>query len=541
MTQELKFKIGSEFSGEGFKAAQVALRENGQAIRASVKGLGDLTDAFAKVSPGAADAVKGVRGFASAFVTGGIVGGTIQLAIQGISKAVEAGIDLWKKSKEAVKKYAEMMRDNLIAVFGDASAKFAEVKKNMEALTQQARDLNAALNISLSGKVQEEIYRVNVEKLQKITDDMTTAGRALVDAQAEQKIATIKATAAVESAGNALDAASVAYDNAAKVQKEAAMNAAKAEAALNIARNDSTLSHEDYTKALTAAQKAQDDLVAAERNLEKARQESEKAAYAHNKAVYDLEVATREHAQKIRDAEAAVEKERAAAAEANEKVAEAKRKEAAAIDDWHDELLKMKQNMEDEIERRKALGESTKKLTDAQNKAADETNGNGNGGDGNGGGGKIHKVNIVKGNVGVNVGVFNPVQEEIRKPKKLDNETWERFKNGLANAADMARIKRFQENDQRTAYNDLNRIKADAIKFVKIVDQPASWRSAADNALIETMKTKVFTQLPADVSKQLLGEAGKHVLTSEAMKDILGNNGALLKFLTNMSNKLGLK
>lgn len=246
----IRFKIGSSFEGEGFQAATKAIKENRKEISGSVRGLGELTKAFESLSPTAAESIGVVKQFGAAFVTGGIVGGTIQLALQGISKAVEFGVDMYNKAKEAVAKYAAEFRDNLLAAISDGATRLDALAKNMERVTQQAKDMAAAMNIATDSKVQNEIYRVNVEKLQQITDDMTTATRGVLEAQANQKIAIIKATAAVEKTGASLDAASAAYDSACEVQKTAAKNAQDAEIRLNVARQDLTMSQEDLEKII---------------------------------------------------------------------------------------------------------------------------------------------------------------------------------------------------------------------------------------------------------------------------------------------------
>ena len=541
----IRFKIGSSFEGEGFKAATKAIQENKKEISGSVRGLGELTKAFESLSPTAAESLGIVKQFGAAFVTGGIVGGTIQLAIQGISKAVEFGVDMYNKAKEAVAKYAAEFRDNLLAAIGDGAVRLEALANNMERVTQQAKDMAAAMNIATDTKVQNEIYRVNVEKLQQITDDMTTASRGVVEAQANQQIAIIKATAAQEKAAAALDVASTAYDSAVAVQAEAAKAASAAEIRLNVARQDLTMSHEDLDKIIKATADAQAKLANATNAVTQAQLNLERAGLAETAAHQQLEVTTLEQARKVKDAQAALEREKEVQEKANQKLEEAKQKEALARDDWRHELEMMKDKMEEEIEERKGLSESTKKLTKAQEDAAgslDELYGpDGEEGKGKKKGAQDVKVTNPKdiGNgVAVGVGVnLNGINQNIVKPKGLDDRTFQRIQQGVANVADFQRFNRFLQNEEAHGNETTRRMGADAARFLKNADNPDSWLSKRDREFNETFKSKVLPQLPKDVAKQLLGDASKKLLSTETMKSILKDKQVVDAWL----GKLGLK
>lgn len=541
----IRFKIGSSFEGEGFQAATKAIQENRKEIRGSVRGLGELTKAFESLSPTAAESIGIVKQFGAAFVTGGIVGGTIQLAIQGISKAVEFGVEMYNKAKEAVAKYAAEFRDNLLAYISDGAERLDALSKNMERVTQQAKDMAAAMNIATDSKVQNEVYRVNVEKLQQITDDMTTATRGVLEAQANQKIAIIKATAAVEKTGAALDAASAAYDSACEVQKTAAKNAQDAEIRLNVARQDLTMSQEDLEKIIKAAADAQAALNNANNAVTQAQLNLERASNAETAAHQQLEVTTLEQAQKVKDAQAALEKEKEAQAKADEKLKEAKEKEAKERDEFSDYVQNLKIKMEEEIEERKGLSASTKKLTKAQEDAAgalDELYGD-EGGKGKGGGdpSKVKNVKVTNpGDIGTSVNTkidMAGVQDEIKKPKGLDNETFERIKKGQASIADWRRFDRFTERENRDEQSSKHRIGGDAVKFLQNAEKPTSWLSERDKKFNEDFKTRVLPQLPKDVAKQLLGDASKKLLCKESMKEIFKDKNIIDAWL----GKLGLK
>lgn len=570
---EIKFKIASVFDGEGFAKSEAAIKANRREISAASRGLGELTNAFKGISPEAANAVTAIKGVASAFVAGGIVGGGIQLAIQGISTAISFMRDKWEEAAEATRKYAEILKTNILAAMGDATASFAALRQEMAQADKEAQDILKVLNGDVAHEAAAKVYQLKVDAMNQITEEMTAEERGVIEALRDKQIAIVKATAADEQAANAIDAYRTILDNAGKTKEASAARLAEAENGLAdmteqsreylakrkqiedyiatqeerfaegqinlhdilVARKESALALKNLEDENSATVKNLSDANAA---LANAKRDAAAADYAYTQAQSNLHAAVQKRDETLQ-AVTLAEKEGALKvqdaqkkdADAKEKLAEAEQK---AADDWHEflngQVLKLRN--------------ATEGLAEAEEKAAKELEGSDIGG-GNDKKKLAENVRVTNPKeIGTSVGVgvnVNAMRGDIQKPKKLDDATWNRFQNGLANAADMARIQRFQEQDQRTAYNNLNRIKADAVKFIKIVDQPEAWRSAADNNFIEMMKTKVFTQLPADVASKLLGDAGKHLLTSETMKEILGNNGALIQYFTKMFAQLGMK
>lgn len=572
----VRFKISSAFAGEGFQAATKAIKQNRQELSSSVKGLGELTKAFEGLSPQTAAAVSGVKTFVAAFTAGGIVGGVIELAIKGISKAIEFGVEKFHEAAEAAKKYAQILRDDVLTAMGDTSASFSKLCTDMDKANKESKDLLAVLNGDAAHEAANKVFEVNVEKLNALANAMTDTEKGIVEATAAYKIALIKAQEKEEEASNAIDAYRAQLDNAAKVKEAATARAEAAEASLAEASAktaeyqqrramalgtietiekeyaDGVIGMRDYTlrlkdarlnlaaleekykddakylgDATKAAAKARDDAAGAEYSYTQAQQALHVSVQRHDEAIQAITIAEREGQQKLQ--------------EAQKKDTEAKEKEALALDDWRHELETMKAGMEEEIERRKALGESTKKLTDAQNKAADGMDGGGNAKPGAQGypvNVKNHKQIGSSFSAGFkNVINLGEVRQDIVKPRKLDDETFQRIVNGQASVADMDRMKRFQEMDARYGLNDLNRVKADMVTFLNNAQTPASWLSDRDRAFQDTFKTEVLPQLSTDVATKLLGEAGKHVLQKDDLAEFLGERSAIIRYLKG----LGLK
>ena len=107
----IQFRIGSTFQGDGFKKAALAIQQNQRETRSATRGLGELTSTVEGISPAAAKAVSAVKGIGSAFVAGGIVGGAIQLALQGVGLVLEKVVEKTKEAAEASKTYAGILKD----------------------------------------------------------------------------------------------------------------------------------------------------------------------------------------------------------------------------------------------------------------------------------------------------------------------------------------------------------------------------------------------------------------------------------------------
>lgn len=573
----VRFKISSAFEGEGFQAATKALKQNRQELSSSVKGLGELTKAFEDLSPQTAAAVSGVKTFVAAFTTGGIVGGVIELAIKGISKAIEFGVEKFNEAAEAAKKYAQILRDDVLTAMGDTTASFSKLCTDMDTANKEAKDLLSVLNGDAAHEAANKVFEVNVEKLNALANAMTDTEKGIVEATADYKIALIKAKEKEEEASNAIDAYRTQLDNAAKVKEAATARAEAAEASLAEASEktteyqqrramalgtietiekeyaDKAIGMKDYTLRLKDArlnlasveEKYKDDakyLDDATKEAQKAREDATGAEYSYKQAQQALKESVQKHDEAIQAVTLTEREGQQKLEEAQKKDIEAKEKEAKARNEFSDYVQQLKIKMDEEIEERKGLSDSTKKLTKAQEDAAgslDELYGDEGGG--NSDTSKTKNVKVVNpGDIGTSVNTkidMAGVKGEIKKPKGLDNGTFERIKKGQASVADFKRFDRFTEREVRDEQSSRHRIGTDAATFLKNADKPESWLSQRDIQFQNDFKTKVLPQLSTDVAKELLGEAGKHVLLKDDLKEFLGDECAIIKYL----KKLGLQ
>lgn len=407
----ITFKIGSKFSGEGFKQAQKAIEDNRKEIASSVRGLGELTSVLGNVSPHAATAVSAVKKFSSAFVAGGIVGGTIQLALTGISFAVEKTADCFKEAAEATRRYAEILKNNLLGSIESSASGFKRLQDEMSKSGSQARDLLAVLNGEVAHNAANKIYQIHVETINKITDNMTETEKAVILAEESRKVAIIKATAAEEQAANAIDAANTQLNASMKVKEAASERAAAADKALAdlteqcgeyvskrrqvenylatqeqrfadgqiglqdvlVARKNANLKiqelEETYKSDVDALQKATADVAQAKQDAAKSDYDYVRAQDAlrasvlkHDEAQQEIAVAELDGAEKVREA---MKRE----VDARTKLAKTKDKEAAENDAFLNELKRIMDGVtsaEEDIEGSledwvKALDEEKKK------------------------------------------------------------------------------------------------------------------------------------------------------------------------------------
>lgn len=594
----VEFRIGSKYDGEGFKQANDAIKKNRQEITSSTKGLGELANAFKQISPEAATAISGVQKFGQAFVTGGIVGGLISAAFMGINEAVSFGIKKFNEAKEAAEKYAQILKDKVIAAMGESEAKFKTMKTAIEEANAEIKDALALLNGETARQATNQVHKLHIETLQQITDDMSEAGKASLTAQEQLKAQQIRGEAALKVLNDTLEAEKKMRENANKIREESSARLVAAEKSVEeenrrcskylTARNnvlnaleaieknynDGMMSQVSYLQAkkklnlgLEKIETEYKDDVERLSKVNKALEDAKKDAVAAEKAAsksqesintLNAKIETQKLENTAKETEAAKKAEAAAA-----KKAEAE--EAAALAAWDQsqaereeaERLREREEADNaliaqiEAEARASLNsteaheiatkaqmenaEAAQKLTDAMNAQAS----------GMGGGSskadedfqkKMEK--FFKKGQRVDVNVTWPEQmDSIPKPKKLDDETWNRFKNGLANAADMEKIARYQEREERDRQTARARQVEDSRRFLKIADMPETWRSPADNRFMETFKTQVLPRMSADQAAALLQEGGKHVMMKNDLREFLGNQSELMRFL----KELGLK
>lgn len=571
--QSIRFRLSSHFDGEGFKASENALKANAKEIQSGVRGLGELTKAFADVSPSAAAAVGEVKSFTAAFATGGVVGGVIEVALRGISAAVEYGVSKWNEAKEAAKKYADILRNEIVTSMDEAGAKFDGLQKQMAQANKVAADLVKVMNGKAAEEAATKVFEINKRKFEQLEGVIDANERAFIEASAAREIQLVKAAEAEAKLTNAVEYHEGVVRNAAEVRNAAAARAAEADSALAAATDKvrpyvdartmalgAVQTYEtDYANGLISLQEYQQRVMVAKQNVAAVEEKyaddakyladaTDKAAAAHEAAAqaeFALTAANTElqlayNARKAAEQDATVK-----GMEADAKVNEAKERRAKEEADFSEFLAQAAAGMEEEVARRKKLNESTDKLTKAQDDAAAGMSGggaDGTGGAGAGGKGKASNVRVVNaGEIGssFSVGIdMGGVRGDIQKPRKLDDETWGRYKDGTASVADVQRVKRFQQMDERGfKFTEMQRVRADVAKHIQLADKPDTWLSKRDRQWLSDYKSEVVPKVSEELLKEFYQSNSDNILTTMKMEKILQSDKTIEAWIEKMKLK----
>lgn len=569
--EKITFELGSKFSGEGFEKANKLIEKNRKELEGGKRGVGELSAAFQELDPNLAKATGNVGKFADAFLQGGIVGGLITAAMMGIAEGVKLIYERFTEAREAAKNLANELMSKLVGATKTNTEAFEDFRDEVAKTRTEAEGLLAVMNATIAESAKRDVMQLNMEKLQAVADEITAEGKALVAAEYDLKIAMIQNKAANEASYNTLQNATEAVKDATEVRVESENLLAdqrqqlrlaegrlveythkreKIEAGLAKCLTEYEAGQLDYSRMLENRVRLQKDLkeleevykerieahgkvkeavVAAEKNLEAA---VAAEAKAKNAATIAQEKFTTDQKKLTTDFE-----------NLNERLKEAKEAEIAAtkkaaeekeaeIESWKDHLEKLK----------KSLPEYDADAVDeALNDLWAEEDGAKKGGGARGEPQKVKVVNDKPLNVGMQANLWPNEMKEIPKPKKLDQQVWDRWKNGTATLAERERVKRFMEMDKRYNMSQMKRLLPDFTKFVQNADKPESWLSKHDKQQMEAMKSEVIPSLSTEVATKLLKDAGSHVLCSEDMKPFIQNEQAIMKYVEALKKKTAVE
>lgn len=100
----------------------------------------------------------------------------------------------FNNAKEAAKNFTEYVATSTVSSIDKLAQRFGDTKKQIDSTRKSAEDAMKVLEGKKAEELQNKIYKIHTETLQKITDDMSEKGRAVV--LAEEKIAVAEARAA---------------------------------------------------------------------------------------------------------------------------------------------------------------------------------------------------------------------------------------------------------------------------------------------------------------------------------------------------------
>ena len=280
----LNFKIGSTFSGAGFQAANKEI-ENASKNGKKVSGLlGNLVSEGEKLGGTMGNVATGlgsvVNGFAQLGVVGGVLAGikagwdmitdAIKKSDDEMVKAAQRGAEEQRKALQrtidAQNKGVTTMLDNTKRAGADAVKQFDEVA----AAAVRASQLIAQTDIARGAN---SIANMQVEKLNAIIKEETDAGKALVAAKFDVKIAEQKAAQAAEQSAtaiaNAQQQVTAAREREAKANNQVALAEAAYAAAKDVRARQEHITQGDAKQSAENLKRAEADLLAARREQTK--------------------------------------------------------------------------------------------------------------------------------------------------------------------------------------------------------------------------------------------------------------------------------
>ena len=335
----LHFKLGSTFDGSGFAAASKEIENSAKAGKKLSGALGNVLGEAQKLDGALGNTAKMasnvVNGFSQMGIIGGIVAGAksamdlfFDSAKEGYDKMVKAAQDAAARQQKAVQTAVDAH------IKGVHEANEATRKMGADAVKQFDETAQAAVRASQLiaqtdiARANNSIAKVQIEKLNAIIKEETDAGRAVVAAKYDLKIAEMKAAQAEEQSTAKAEAARKAVETARARVAETNRQVALAQDALAKAQKEEALARKkrqgDWSKLAAETQTAETAYKAA---LDNQRKSSQGVAEAEErlKAV-EIGVSTERMNQEaaVLQAKLALEK----ANEAEEKAAKARLKEA---------------------------------------------------------------------------------------------------------------------------------------------------------------------------------------------------------------------
>lgn len=189
--QHLKFHIGSEFSGEGFKQAQAAVSSINSKVNHAYGAFNKVAGAMGGMDSSAAKAAASVTGLMNAFLSGGAVGAAITLTIS----AVTAAFSYFKTKAEDAKKSMEDFRAASVSlassvnndIFNRAISDAEKLSKNFETITKHANAMTAAITSLSREQAKGGALDLQAEQIVTVMNEITSEGANLKAAEYEMR------------------------------------------------------------------------------------------------------------------------------------------------------------------------------------------------------------------------------------------------------------------------------------------------------------------------------------------------------------------
>ena len=199
---KITMEIGGKYSaGQAFQKAQDATKKIGQEAKDAASIGQNAFSGLADVVGGrAATAFNALSGSIQAFTTGGIFGVVATLG----KMAFDAVSDAIARAEENVVRLYDYLASMTPKTTDSLTQGTSKVAKEVAEAESNVQKLIATSNGAITGTVQNNVARLNVEGLQKVTDGMTEASKKALEAQTAYNIKMEQMNGEVEKASSAL-------------------------------------------------------------------------------------------------------------------------------------------------------------------------------------------------------------------------------------------------------------------------------------------------------------------------------------------------
>ena len=379
---KITMEIGGKYSaGQAFQKAQDATKKIGQDAKDAASIGQNAFSGLADVVGGkTATAFNALSGSIQAFTTGGIFGVIATLG----KMAFDAVSDAIARAEENVVRLYDYIASMTPKTTDSLTEGTSKVAKEVSEAESNVQKLIATSNGQITGKVQNNVARLNVEGLQKVTDGMTEASKKALEAQTAYNIKMEQMNGEVEKASSALTIWRQASEQLTTRNTEIndELNKLKVmESSLAQRHNAHLLNLLNYEKQSDEGKKAIDEegkSIEAERNrlvkirttLEDASNKNKEQIIEFEKKEFEAQLAlqtaesmrTEAELQYTNEVNVRIEQERKAAMTAQRK-ADAAELEFAMMeerDKWEDKIVKQLKEQNLQTEERLALMEVVK-------------------------------------------------------------------------------------------------------------------------------------------------------------------------------------
>jgi len=192
-TNNIQFKIGTAYVGEGFIRAQKDIKTVNQSVKKGAEVVTQLQGALGQMDAGAAKALGAMTGLAQAILTLNVTTIATQVSIIAINRYFGE----MKEKAEAAQKKAEELHASMQKAFDNAlstriTSITGEIKSSceeFERITKHANQFAAALEGVRNAEANGGVIQLQVEKLNKLLEAHSEEERTNIEAAYNLKIA----------------------------------------------------------------------------------------------------------------------------------------------------------------------------------------------------------------------------------------------------------------------------------------------------------------------------------------------------------------